>query len=246
MHDMKNGSETEYPLKRFYSKIYKSYDLVNRLFTLGQDNRWRKLAAEECIKNHNRKILDLCCGTGDLMLRILDIVPDGLEIHGYDFNPEMLSVAEKKIAYRHGSNRVKLTQGDAAQLPFNDEYFDAVGIAFGFRNLTYKNSNRDKHIDEIKRVLKKGGRLVILESGKPKSRVMRFLFSIYVYTFLLFAGSMLSGSFKAYRYLAKSAKEYYSQDELKSLLESHGFLKFEIRNLFMNSASLSIAVKTGT
>ena len=240
---MTPSEQNNYPLKSFYSKIYKRYDLVNRLFTLGQDKKWRRAAASECVKDKNRMILDLCCGTGDLLIEILKKAPDDTEINGFDFNKNMLSVAQKKINRRKSTSKITLMAGYADNLPFQDKQFDSIGIAFGFRNLTYKNSQRHAHISEIYRVLKKGGELVILESSKPKSRIMLLFFTLYVYIFLVLIGSILSGSFKAYWYLAKSSKEYYSYNELKTLLEDYGFEIVKNKEFLFGAASLNVAVK---
>ncbi len=169
---LKYISKMGFPLKTYYSKIYKRYDLVNRIFTFSMDERWRKITANECFKNHPQNILDLCCGTGDLTVKLAKKANGDSEVIGYDFSEHMLEIARQKLEKHHLN--VDLVAGDVAQMPFENDFFDSIGTTFGFRNLVYENENREKHLEEIYRVLKKGGQLVIAESSKPGSAFVRF------------------------------------------------------------------------
>ena len=139
-----------YPLKTYYSKIYKRYDLVNRLFTFNMDERWRKITARECLMNRPQHVLDLCCGTGDLTVKLAKLAKGDTEVIGYDFSEPMLDVARRKTERQH--LHVDLVAGDVAKMPFADRFFDSIGITFGFRNLIYENENRERHLEEIYRV----------------------------------------------------------------------------------------------
>jgi demethylmenaquinone methyltransferase/2-methoxy-6-polyprenyl-1,4-benzoquinol methylase len=230
-----------YPLKDYYSRIYRRYDLINSLFTLGMDQRWRRYLATLCLMQKPHTVLDLCCGTGDIAIMLGSHGKD-LNITGYDFNERMLEMARKKSGKRLCSNIV-FQQGDALHLPFADETFDAVTIGFGFRNLTYDHPEGDRHIAEIYRVLKPNGVFYILESGIPEKKWIRFFYRKYLTWILIPMGSLISGDRDAYRYLAKSAAEFYSFDQLLELLKEKGFSIQQRKRFFMGAANLIVAGK---
>lgn len=224
-----------------FSGVPRRYDIINRLFTLRLDQRWRRAAARECLSGSPRRVLDLCAGTGDLTIRLSsDKAPETL-IVGADFALPMLALAKRKAA-RAGAGP-PFVAGDASRLPFRDGSFDAVGIAFGFRNLTYRNPGRDRHLAEILRVLVPGGRLVIVESSRPRSRVMKALSDIYMKLVVSTIGGLLSGQRGAYRYLAHSAVNYYAPQELAELLRATGFSDVTWKPFIGGIASLHVAVK---
>jgi demethylmenaquinone methyltransferase / 2-methoxy-6-polyprenyl-1,4-benzoquinol methylase len=287
----------DHPLKEFYKKIYGRYDLVNRIFTFGQDRNWRKKAVEECLGNAPRQVLDVCTGTGDLVLELAqtagqtedsteavtaneaaqgkdlsdkglsekDALEEGslkkglsekdaqakaplaadtstpINFIGYDFSPEMLEEARKKSA--KAGQKIEFIEGNVAEMPFADNRFDTAGITFGIRNLIYENSNAEKHLAEIHRVLRGNGRLVVLESSRPDSRVWRFFNGIYLQFILPWLGGLISGNLKAYRYLAKSSQNYYSRKEMAAILEKAGFRVIRSRPLFLGSVMLLVAEK---
>lgn len=228
-------------LQSYYSRIYRTYDIVNSLFTFGQDKKWRKYTVKACLDMSPRKILDLCCGTGDLAIRLSIDAPKGTYIAGYDLNKEMLGIARQKAEQLNVSP--DFLQGNAASMPFKNEEFDCITIGFGFRNLTWENPDRDTHILEIRRVLKKGGVLLILESGKPENRVLAWLYNLYLKYALVPLGGMMSGNWNAYRYLAGSSKGFYSFEQLKNLLSMFGFDLTLSRSFLFGSANLLKARK---
>jgi demethylmenaquinone methyltransferase/2-methoxy-6-polyprenyl-1,4-benzoquinol methylase len=229
-------------LQSYYSRIYRRYDLINSLFTFGRDKKWRDYTVQECLALSPSRILDLCCGTGDLAISLCMKAPPETSVIGYDLNAQMLGIARQK-AEKSGAS-VKFIQGNAAAMPFNNLEFDCVTIGFGFRNLTFDNPNRDLHISEIQRVLKTGGSLLILESSRPKSKVLRWMYSVYLKYVMVPLGGILSGHWNAYRYLAGSASGFYTFEQLKELLQKSGFdLKMNRKFLF-GSANLLIANKT--
>ncbi len=230
-----------HPLKDYYQDIYRNYDLVNRIFTFGQDRSWRKKAVKECLAGNPERILDICTGTGDLILEIARISDREMELTGYDFTAEMLQIAEKKAARVKGN--IVFIEGDVANMPFEDDHFDSAGITFGIRNLIYENSNAKRHLAEIHRVLKPGGKLVILESSKPGNRLWRSINGVYLRFILPYLGGIISGNLEAYRYLARSSKNYYTISEMKSILESAGFKVVKYRSLFLGSVMLMVAKK---
>lgn len=134
-------------------------------------------------------------------------------------------------------------EGDVADMPFENGHFDTAGISFGIRNLVYENSNADRHLAEIHRVLRGSGRFVILESSKPENILWRFVNSIYLRFILPYLGGIISGNFKAYRYLARSSKNYYSKTEMGQILEKAGFKVIRSSSLFLGSVMLIVAEK---
>lgn len=241
-------SPSNFPLHDFYADIYSSYDRVNRLFTFGQDRSWRKKAVSECLKEHPDSVLDVCTGTGDFILEVaaeLKLEEGGKALTGYDFSPDMLNEARRKHKEKKGSGipAVDFIEGDVGQMPFGDNSFGAMGITFGIRNLIYENSNAAKHLSELHRVLKPGGRFVILESSKPENILWRVFNNIYLRLILPYLGGIVSGNLKAYRYLAKSSRNYYTIKEMGGILEAAGFKIVSGRSLFLGSVMMVVATK---
>jgi demethylmenaquinone methyltransferase/2-methoxy-6-polyprenyl-1,4-benzoquinol methylase len=226
-----------YPLDTFYSHIYKRYDLINRLFTLGMDRSWRKYAADQCLRHKPSTVLDLCCGTGELTLLLAGSDNQALTITGFDLNPRMLELARQK-ADKSGCHNIRLIQGDVSQMPFPDESFDCITIGFGFRNLIYDNAGQEIYLSEIFRVLTGKGRLFILESGVPESRFIQFFFRLYLRLVLVPIGLLFSGNRQAYRYLARSSAGFFSLDEINQLLSGKGFVMEESKKFFFGAANL--------
>jgi len=231
----------DFPLQDYYSKIYPKYDLVNRIFTFGQDVKWRKKAVRECLQDRPGRILDVCTGTGDLVIDIAGQTRPGTELHGYDFSAEMLGIARQKAEKKNAD--ISFEEGNVAAMPYEDGFFDAAGISFGIRNLVYENSNAGKHLEEIRRVIRPGGRFVVLESSKPVNRLWRVFNNLYLQWILPWLGGLISGNFKAYRYLASSSKNYYSVDEMALILENAGFVTKRKKSLFIGSVMLIVAEK---
>lgn len=234
-----------HPLQLYYSRIYKTYDRVNRLFTFGLDARWRRHTVECCLRQHPYRILDLCCGTGDLAISIGQTATGKVFITGFDLNPEMLGIARQK-ARGLSSEKVEFLQGDAACMPFQNEEFDCITMGFGFRNLTFENPTREQNLKEISRVMKPGALLLILESARPESPLVALLYRFYLNFFLVPLGGILSGDWKAYRYLARSSAGFYSFGDLRSMLKAHHLeLKIE-RKFLCGTVNLFMATKLGS
>jgi|WetSurMetagenome_2_1015567.scaffolds.fasta_scaffold96151_3 demethylmenaquinone methyltransferase / 2-methoxy-6-polyprenyl-1,4-benzoquinol methylase len=231
-----------HPLQNYYSKIYKSYDLVNKLFTLGFDRKWRNYLIGECLKPNPSNILDLCCGTGDIAIGLKQKAHGHIRVTGYDLNAHMLEIAEKKSL--HQGIELDFIQGDAAELPFSDNHFDCITIGFGFRNLTWKNPNSNKHISEISRVMKKGAILYILESTQPENRLIRFFYSLYLRFILVPLGGVISGNWNAYRYLAGSSAFFYCFGDLQQLMAPFGLSLTMNRKFMLGSVNLLTAFKS--
>lgn len=205
------------------------------------DKKWRLLAAGECLADKPKQVLDLACGTGDLAVTMAEMADYPVEITGLDFSEPMLEIARWKAGI--AEKEIKFIEGDAANLPFPDAYFDCAGISFAFRNLTYRNPNAAKHLAEVFRVLRPGGKFVIVESSQPKNWFIRQFAHLYVRTFVYWMGWWVSGNRGAYRYLGLSAANYYTPEALQELLLNTGFGKVSYRRLFFGAAALHTAIK---
>jgi demethylmenaquinone methyltransferase/2-methoxy-6-polyprenyl-1,4-benzoquinol methylase len=226
-----------------FTEVPPHYDLINSVITWGLDRRWRKKAAEECLKHKPQKMLDLCCGTGDLAVTLCRLGKRGVRVLGIDYSPPMLVLARQKALSRGGNSCASFIQGDASCLPFPDASFDSVGISFAFRNLTYKNPLAGKHLTEVRRVLTAGGRYVIVETSQPESGLIRGIFHRYLRWFVRNAGFWISGNKGAYNYLAESAANFYNAGEIKNMLLEAGFQEIFYRPLLFGAAGIHIAIK---
>ena len=231
------------PLHGMFTAVPRRYDLVNHVITCHLDSRWRRMAAEECLSPHPCRVLDLCCGTGDLAINLARLAESNVELTGLDYSEPMLQIARKKAVATGQVTDITFIHGDAASLPFPDGYFDCVGISFAFRNLTYKNPLTASYLSEVCRVLSPGGRFVIVESSQPKSRLIRGLFHLYLRVFVANVGHWLSGNRGAYHYLAESARRFFTPGQAGEMLLSAGFSEFSYRPLLFGAAAIYVAVK---
>jgi len=256
------NSKKDFPLRDFYSDIHPTYDRVNRIFTFGRDVAWRKRAARTCLEllsgsgsagkdAHGPSVLDICTGTGDFIFELqrqMAAAGKAGTLTGFDFSPEMLDQARQKLqgAQQPGPGyRIRFLEGDVAHMPFDDETFDAAGITFGIRNLVYENSSAGQHLREIHRVLKPKGKLVILESSRPGNSLWRVFNNIYLRLILPYLGGLISGNLRAYRYLARSSRDYYTQDQMCRIMEQSGFSCISRQSLFFGSVMLLTLEKIG-
>jgi demethylmenaquinone methyltransferase/2-methoxy-6-polyprenyl-1,4-benzoquinol methylase len=237
----KKSSIDNRPLYGMFSKVPGKYDFLNRLFTVGMDQRWRRMAAEVCFKGNPPRIMDLCSGTGDLAIELAIGGSKETDLISVDFCEPMLEIAKRKAADAGLRNRIMFQVADAAGLPFDDNYFDVVGIAFGFRNLIFKNPHSKLYLNEILRVISPGGRLVIVETSQPYSKLLRLLFNYYLSLFVAPVGSAVSRHSGAYRYLAHSAKNFLGPSEVSNLLLGSGFASVDYTLLWGGIAAIHVA-----
>jgi len=243
------GRSENHPLKEFYSDIHPTYDRVNRVFTFGRDMAWRRRAVEACLVDNPGSVLDVCTGTGDFILEVARQLGErgkNVRLTGFDFNREMLLEADRKqktLKLSGSDRKIDFREGDVGDMPFGEGTFDAMGITFGIRNLLFENPDAERHLRELFRVLKPGGRLVILESSRPGNPVWRLFNNIYLRFFLPLLGGVISGNTRAYRYLARSSRNYYTRREMGAILEGAGFRLLGTRSLFLGSVMLVEATR---
>ena len=225
-------------VREMFSGIAGRYDLLNHLLSANIDKRWRRLVREglqPVLDDPHAKVLDVACGTGDLALELQKHAKAA--ITGSDFCRPMLEIAQRKTS-EVGLN-LPYVEGDAMSLPFADESFDALTIAFGLRNL----SNFSAGLAELHRILKKGGRIAILEFSSPVLPGFRGLFKFYFSNILPRIGGVVSGSRGAYEYLPDSVSKFPDQKALAGLMRSTGFSDVEYRNLTGGIAAIHTATK---
>ena len=230
------------PTQQIFTEVPPKYDILNRIMTLNLDEGWRRKTAARVLEKNPAKVLDLCCGTADLTMHLARNASASTELYGLDFSHTMLSRAREKVAV-FGEGRVKLIQGDAGNMPFESNFFDAVGISFGFRNLTFENPDAGLRISEVLRVLKPGGRFVIVETSQPANAFIRWGYHQYMKFFTAPVGGLISGNKPAYDYLAYSGNHYWSIPELSEVLKKAGFSHTQGIPLFMGVSAIMIAEK---
>jgi demethylmenaquinone methyltransferase/2-methoxy-6-polyprenyl-1,4-benzoquinol methylase len=217
VHDEREAAAN---VREMFGRIAPRYDFLNHLLSLDTDKIWRRRVAQRfsgVLHNPSARVLDLCCGTGDLALAFRKEAPAGAEIVGSDFVPEMLQRARAKAA---GSGAgVTFVEADALALPFKDGSFDLVSCSFGFRNL----ANYEKGLLEIFRVLKPGGAAAILEFAEPRGKIFGSLYRFYFRRVLPLLGGMISGSGSAYTYLPSSVSKFPSPESLQAHFERAGY-----------------------
>jgi len=223
-----------------FSSIAGSYDLLNRLFSLGIDVRWRKELASEIPPDSSAPILDLATGTGDVALTLEAELSDPRLIVGGDFTLPMLLVAASK-ARRRKAKRIRFSVADALALPFMENTFSAVVIAFGLRNL----SSREEGLLEMARVLKPGGTVLVLEFSSVSKPVIGPLFDFYFHRVIPFLGGIISGNRGAYRYLPDSVDAFPDPVQLSHEMIEAGLVNVKYRPLTFGIAYLHAGEKPG-
>ncbi len=221
-------------VRAMFSGIAGRYDLLNHVLSANIDKRWRRKVRRllaDTLDDENAIVLDVACGTGDLAIELKSNAK--AKIIGTDFCRPMLSVAKEK------SGSIPWLEGDAMNLSFNDSSFDAVTIAFGLRNL----SNFRDGLAELHRVLKPGGRLVVLEFSSPVIPGFRGAFRFYFSNILPRIGGFVSGERGAYEYLPDSVSKFPDQKALAAMFEETGFDKVEYQNLTGGIAAIHSGIK---
>lgn len=229
-----NEIEHARAVRAMFSGIAGRYDLLNHVLSVNIDKRWRRLVRQKLqtvLDDPNSLILDVACGTGDLSLELQKHAD--ARVIGTDFCRPMLAVAADK------SDSIPFVEGDAMNLGFADSTFDAVTIAFGLRNL----SNFRDGLAELQRILKPGGKLVVLEFSSPVIPGFRHLFNFYFTRVLPRIGGAVSGSRGAYEYLPDSVSKFPDQKRLAEMMRETGFYGVEYTNLTGGIAALHVGVR---
>jgi demethylmenaquinone methyltransferase/2-methoxy-6-polyprenyl-1,4-benzoquinol methylase len=210
-----------------FDSVAGRYDIMNDLMSLGIHRLWKRFAIEQCGIRPGQSVLDLAGGTGDLAARLAPLVgPEG-KVMVADINAAMLEVGRERLLDQGLAGNLSFTQADAEALPFPDQYFDCVIIGFGLRNVT----NKLQALTEMYRVLRPGGRALILEFSHPSTPGLKPLYDFYSFRLLPLMGKVIANDASSYRYLAESIRMHPGQQELESTLQQAGFEATEYFNL---------------
>lgn len=227
----KNTSKKE-QIAAMFNSISGKYDFLNHFLSLGIDILWRKRAVRLLKKHQPKLILDIATGTGDFAIEALSLNPE--KIIGVDISEGMLSVGREKLIKKNLTDKIELISGDSEFLPFEDNFFDAVIVSFGVRNF----ENLEKGLSDMLRVLKPGGKVVILEFSKPKSFPFKQLYKFYFQWILPKIGKLISKNHAAYTYLPDSVEAFPDGDDFLNILNKIGFQKNQCTPLTLGISSI--------
>lgn len=231
-----SGSKKE-QVARMFNNISGRYDFLNHFLSLGIDKGWRRKAIDQLRALKPLRILDVATGTGDFALEAMQLKPQ--KVIGVDISEGMLDVGRKKVHARGLDNVVTLQYGDSENLPFDDGSFDAITVAFGVRNF----EDLRQGLREIYRVLRPGGKAVILEFSQPRGFPFRQVYNFYFRFILPRVGKMVSKDDSAYAYLPRSVEAFPDGDRFLHILQDVGFKQNQCRSLTFGVSSIYTGIK---
>lgn len=222
-----------------FHSVAGKYDLMNDLMSGGVHRLWKRITIDQSGVRRGHKVLDIAGGTGDLTRKFARMVgPEGKVVLA-DINDSMLKVGRDKLLNSGVAGNVEYVQANAECLPFEDNTFDVITIAFGLRNVTDQNAA----ISSMLRVLKPGGKLMILEFSKTDNPALTKLYDFYSFNILPQMGKVIAGDSESYRYLAESIRKHPDQDTLKGMMEQAGFVNCRYQNMTGGIVALHTGIK---
>ena len=237
----KNVPESEKAGKvaEVFHSVAARYDIMNDVLSGGMHRLWKRFTIELSGVRRGNKVLDIAGGTGDLARKFSSLVgPEG-EVVLADINASMLKVGRDRLLDQGVSGNISFVQADAEKLPFPDNHFDVVTIAFGLRNVTHK----EDALRSMLRVLKPGGRLLILEFSKPSNPLLSKFYDAYSFKFMPLAGKLITDDADSYRYLAESIRMHPDQETLKGMMADAGFERITFHNMTGGIVALHRGIK---
>ncbi len=232
----KNSGKKE-KVRTMFNDIAPKYDLLNHVLSMGIDIRWRKKVRRLLATIEPKKILDIATGTGDLAIELAKLKPD--EIIGADIAVDMLKIGSEKVKAKKLDKIIKMEPGDSENLRFDNDYFDAVTVAFGVRNY----ENLLKGLAEMNRVMRPGGLVAILEFSKPHGFPFRNIYNFYFKNILPGVGRMVSKNDEAYTYLPDSVQKFPENTEFMDVMAQAGYKNIRQQRLTFGIATLYSATK---
>jgi demethylmenaquinone methyltransferase/2-methoxy-6-polyprenyl-1,4-benzoquinol methylase len=225
-------------IRSLFDNIAPTYDFLNHLLSLRRDLYWRKMAVQE-LNGLKGWILDIATGTGDVAIEIIHQNDRHRKVYGLDFSESMIKRARQKVFEKKLSKTIAFSLGDALSLPFRDNTFDASTIAFGLRNIVKK----EQALFEMVRVIKRGGKVIVLEFTLPEKGLMRRLFPVYFQRILPRLGGFISGDRGAYAYLPESVFHFASAENYEEAMRSVGLESVGSQSLTSGIASIISGMK---
>lgn len=210
-----------------FHSVAQKYDIMNDLMSMGIHRLWKRVTIEKSGVRKGQRVLDLAGGTGDLTAKFSRLVGPSGQVILSDINDSMLNVGRDKLTDLGLVDNIDYVQANAECLPFPDNHFDCITIAFGLRNVT----DKDAALASMFRVLKPGGRLLVLEFSKPILPLLSKVYDTYSFRVLPFMGKLVANDAESYRYLAESIRMHPDQDTLKQMMEQVGFERCDYDNL---------------
>ena len=220
-------AEKEKRVGQVFHSVAEKYDLMNDLMSMGIHRLWKRYTIEMSAARPGQRILDLAGGTGDLTKKFSRIVGDEGSVVLLDINESMLNVGRDKLLDQGFARNVQYVQGNAEQLPFADNSFDCITIAFGLRNVT----DKEAALESMTRVLKPGGRLLVLEFSKPVNSTFEKVYDQYSFHVLPLLGRVIAQDSDSYKYLAESIRMHPDQKTLKHMMQKAGLDRVDYHNL---------------
>jgi demethylmenaquinone methyltransferase / 2-methoxy-6-polyprenyl-1,4-benzoquinol methylase len=222
-----------------FHSVAAKYDLMNDLMSAGIHRLWKRFTIEASAVRVGHKVLDIAGGTGDLSYQFSKLVGKEGQVILADINSSMLNVGRDRLIDRGVSGNIYFAQADAQYLPFPDNTFDCITIAFGLRNVT----DKDLALESMLRVLKPGGRLLVLEFSKPQNNLLEKIYDTYSFTLLPIIGKLVTQDADSYRYLAESIRMHPDQETLKTMMQNAGFTNTEFHNMTGGIVALHKGIK---
>lgn len=226
-------------IRKIFSEASNTYDIVNRILTIGFDQYWRSKAAIHASEYGGDIWLDVCSGTGDMALRLRQAADNKTKILATDFSLSMIELARQKAR----NKQIEFHIADSLNLPFPDNSIDMVIISFATRNLNISRVILTKFFREFNRVLKPGGRFINLETSQPPSKFIMYIFYTFVRLFVSPIGYLISHSKTAYTYLSYTIRHFYSPYELSDILYESGFKKVSFFRLTFGICAVHTSIK---
>jgi demethylmenaquinone methyltransferase/2-methoxy-6-polyprenyl-1,4-benzoquinol methylase len=234
-----NVVEKEARVANVFHSVAAKYDVMNDLMSFGAHRLWKRFTIEYSGVRYGQKVLDIAGGTGDLTLKFSRIVGSEGQVILADINDSMLKVGRDKLLDKGAGANIRYVQANAEALPFPDNYFDCITIAFGLRNVTHK----DNALKSMFRVLKPGGRLLVLEFSKPGNPMLSKFYDAYSFSLLPMMGKLVADDADSYRYLAESIRMHPDQETLKSMMAEAGFARCQYHNMTGGVVALHKGIK---
>ena len=226
-------------IQQMFDEIAPSYDRLNHLLSLDVDKLWRRYALREIVDGTAQDILDVACGTGDSTIVTARASAEGSHVTGVDISEGMMAMVMEKARKAGVEGKISLQVADGENLPFVDASFTRVTCAFGLRNFEHKNLG----LKEFQRVLKPGGRAVILELSVPQGKVLRSLYNLYFMHILPWIGGRISGDKAAYKYLPASVNAFPAPQALMEMMHAAGFSNVRHKSLSMGLCRMFVGEK---